>query len=182
MIHPDIELRYIDDVMGFGVFATRFIPRGTVTWVRDDLDQVIAPIRVTSLPPPYRSLLDRYTFRNAAGYHILCWDLGRYMNHSCTPTCLGLDDEFEVAVRDLYPGDELTDDYATLYLQEHESFSCLCGSLACRGRVTPQDAAIQTALWREELAAALEHLPQVAQPLGPLLERRAGKPERVGQG
>jgi len=180
MIHPDSELRFIDGAMGLGVFATEFIPRGTVTWVRDDLDQVIAPVRVAALPPPYRSLLDRYTFRNATGHHILCWDLGRYMNHSCAPTCLGLDAEFEVAVRDLYPGEKLTDDYATLYLQEHECFTCRCKAPTCRGRVGPQDAAIRTAVWRELMAAALEQLPQVPQPLGPLLGRLAERPDRAG--
>ena len=35
MIHPDTELRFIDATLGFGVFATRFIRRGTVTWVRE---------------------------------------------------------------------------------------------------------------------------------------------------
>jgi hypothetical protein len=172
MIHPDTELRFIDSTLGFGVFATRFIRRGTITWVRDDLDQVIAPARVAVLPPPYRDLLDRYTFRNAAGCHILCWDLGRYMNHSCTPSCLGLDEDFEIAVRDLYPGEELTDDYATLYLQDHERFPCHCGAPTCRGRVGPEDATGQTALWRELQRTALEELSQVPQPLGFLLGGR----------
>ena len=77
MIHPHTELRFINAEIGFGVIATRFIPRGTVTWVRDELDQVIPAGRLAGLPPPYRELLDRYTFRDAAGRHILCWDLGR---------------------------------------------------------------------------------------------------------
>ena len=28
MIHPDTELRYINEVFGYGVFATSFIPKG----------------------------------------------------------------------------------------------------------------------------------------------------------
>src|SRR5262245_12741127 len=114
MIHPHTELRFINPELGFGVFATQFIPRGTVTWVRDHLDQVIPAERLATLPPPYRALLDRYTFRGAAGQHILCWDIGRFMNHSCEPSCLGPSADFEIAVRDVYPGEELTGDYGAL--------------------------------------------------------------------
>ena len=112
MIHPHTELRFINPELGFGVFATNLIPRGTLTWVRDDLDQVIEPERLAGLPPVYRDLLDKYTFRDEIGRHILCWDLGRFMNHSCAPSCLGPNSLYEVAVRDILPGEELTDDYA----------------------------------------------------------------------
>ena len=32
MIHPDTELRFISPEIGFGVFATKLIPQGTITW------------------------------------------------------------------------------------------------------------------------------------------------------
>jgi hypothetical protein len=174
VIHPHTELRFINSEIGFGVIATRFIPCGTVTWVRDELDRVIPASRLAGLPPPFRELLDRYTFRDASGQHILCWDLGRFMNHSCDPSCLGPDADFEVAVRDIYPGEELTDDYGTLHLQAHESFSCRCGSMACRGRVGPEDAGTRAAGWEALWRPALALLREVAQPLGGLLEARLG--------
>src|SRR5207244_1281605 len=37
MVHPDTEIRHIDDKIGYGVVAMRFIPRGTITWVADVL-------------------------------------------------------------------------------------------------------------------------------------------------
>jgi hypothetical protein len=40
LIHPDSELRFINPVMGYGLFATKTIPKGTVTWVGDPLDLV----------------------------------------------------------------------------------------------------------------------------------------------
>lgn len=43
MIHPDTELRFVTPDIGNGVFATRFIPKGTLTWVRDRLDQTFTP-------------------------------------------------------------------------------------------------------------------------------------------
>jgi hypothetical protein len=179
MIHPHTDLRFINPEMGFGVFATRFIPRGTLTWVRDDLDQVIPAGRLAGLPPAYRALLDRYTFRDGSGRHILCWDLGRFLNHSCDPSCLGPDADFEVAVRDIYPGEELTDDYGTLHLQAHESFPCRCGSMDCRGRVGPEDAGARAAVWEALWRPALALLREVAQPLGRLLEARLG--HRLGE-
>jgi SET domain-containing protein len=165
MIHPHTELRFINPNVGFGVFATRFIPRGTITWARDDLDQVLAPKQFSGLPPVYRELFDKYTFRDEQGRHILCWDLGRFMNHSCSPSCLGPDSKFEIAVRDILPGEELTDDYAALYLQPHESFDCHCGTACCRGRVSPTDALAQAEAWQALLPPAMELLDTVPQPL-----------------
>jgi SET domain-containing protein len=172
MIHPHTELRFINAELGFGVFATRFIPCGTLTWVRDKLDRVIPAGRLTRLPPAYRELLDKYTFRDAWGRHILCWDLGRFMNHNCDPTCLGPDTDFEVAVRDIYPGEELTDDYGSLHLQAHESFPCCCGSINCRRRVGPEDAVAQATAWEARWRPALALLSEVAQPLGELMGKR----------
>jgi hypothetical protein len=174
MIHPHTELRYINRELGFGVFATHRIPKGTLTWVRDDLDQAVDPGRVVALPPAYRALLDKYTFRDTSGRHILCWDLGRFLNHSCAPTCLGPEADFEVAVRDIRPGEELTDDYGTLHLQAHESFTCRCGAAGCRGRVAPGDAVALAAAWEALWRPALALLRHVPQPLGPVLERRLG--------
>src|SRR5262245_24378755 len=181
MIHPHTQLRFINPELGFGVVATRFIPRGTLTWVRDDLDQVVHSGRIAALPPLYRALLEKYTFRDASGQHILCWDHGRFMNHSCVPSCLGLEADFEVAVRDIQPGEELTDDYATLHLLPHESFDCRCGAAGCRGRVVAEDRAAQAAAWEALWGPALALLDQVPQPLGPVLEHRRGNHALTGQ-
>ena len=51
MIHPDTELRFINREIGFGVVATRLIRRGTIIWVRDELDQVLPPPSWPDSPP-----------------------------------------------------------------------------------------------------------------------------------
>lgn len=38
MIHPNTELKFISNQVGYGVVATSFIPAGTITWVLDKLD------------------------------------------------------------------------------------------------------------------------------------------------
>ena len=43
MIHPNTELRFINPVVGYGVFATDFIPEGTITYVKDSLELEVSP-------------------------------------------------------------------------------------------------------------------------------------------
>jgi hypothetical protein len=124
--------------------------------------------------------LEKYTFRDPSGQYILCWDLGRFMNHSCVPSCLGLEADFEVAVRDIQPGEELTDDYGTLHLLAHEDFDCRCGAAGCRGRVGAGDRVAQAAAWEALWGSALALLGQVPQPLGPVLENRVGNHPLTG--
>src|SRR3954454_6311543 len=100
MIHPASELRFISPEIGHGVFAREFIPRGTITWVLDELDQILSPGRVERLAECQRELVDRYAYVDAGGNHVLCWDLGRYMNHACDPATRGVGPWFDIAVRD----------------------------------------------------------------------------------
>src|SRR5262245_24036806 len=125
MIHPDTELRFVDDVVGYGVFATRLIPRGTITWAPDELDQVFTPARRAALSDEARARLERFTYVDLDGNHVLCWDHARYMNHSCEPNCLAAGYDFEIALRDIQPGEELRDDYGSLNVET--DFECRCG-------------------------------------------------------
>ena len=118
MVHPDSALRYINDEIGFGVVATKRIPRGSITWVLDDLDQVLTPAGASRINDFLKPSLEKYSFMDAQGNLILCWDHARFINHSCEPTCLNSGFDFEVAVRDIEPGEELTDDYGTLNLND----------------------------------------------------------------
>lgn len=114
MIHPHTELKFISREIGYGVVATEFIPAGTITWVLDKLDREFSPLEFQSMEPIYQSILDTYTFRNNKGNHILCWDNGRYVNHSFNSNCLTTAYDFELAIRDIHIGEQLTDDYGYL--------------------------------------------------------------------
>jgi hypothetical protein len=163
MLHPDTELRYVNSQIGYGVFALRHIPKGTITWVRDDLDQAFEPEEILKFSRPYRDLLDKYTFRDREGRAVLCWDLARYLNHSCEANCIAAGYEFEIAVRDIECGEELTDDYGTMNLTE--SFPCSCGKARCRNTVQPEDFNRLWENWDGELRHAFARLNQVQQPL-----------------
>lgn len=118
MMHPDTKLKWISDEKGFGVVATKIIPKGTITWVQDELDAVFAPDEPDNFKPLSRELLEKYSFRNNRGEHILCWDIAKYINHSFKSNCLSTGYNFEVAVRDILVDEELTDDYGYLNLSE----------------------------------------------------------------
>ena len=114
MIHPKTELKFISNEIGYGVVATDFIPAGTITWVLDKLDREFSPTDFQSMELVYQNILDTYTFRNNNGNFVLCWDNGRYVNHSFKSNCLTTAYDFEIAVRDIHPGEQLTDDYGYL--------------------------------------------------------------------
>jgi uncharacterized protein len=168
MIHPHTELQYIDAQIGYGVVATRLIPRGTITWVSDALDQVFPPEQKPALPALLQDQLDTYSFRNSDGNYILCWDHARFVNHSCRANCLSADFNCEVAVRDIPPGEELTDDYGTLNIES--SFACACRQPRCRNVIRPDDVLAYGPLWDGLLQQSLPFLSRVAQPLWPLIE------------
>lgn len=118
MMHPDTELKWISEEIGFGVVAKRKIPKGTITWVQDELDGIFPPDFPETINPLTRELLEKYSFRNSKGEHILCWDIAKFVNHSFRSNCLSTAYNFEIAIRDIEKGEELTDDYGYLNLSE----------------------------------------------------------------
>ncbi|TBW29880.1 SET domain-containing protein [Gramella sp. KN1008] len=118
MMHPATQLRWINEEKGFGIVATKLIPKGSITWVQDELDRVFRADEALDLKPLTRQLLDKYSFRNHRGEYILCWDLAKYVNHSFRSNCLSTAYNFEIAIRDIQTGEELTDDYGYLNLSE----------------------------------------------------------------
>ena len=170
MIHPDTELRLVNQHIGLGVFATRAIPKGTITWVRDRLDQAFAPAAVAQLPTAYHEIVLKYSFIDGHGHFVLCWDHARFVNHSCNPTCRSAGYDFELAVRDIAPGEELTDDYGSLNLEYH--FDCSCGLPGCRRRIGPGDLLSHANDWDRIVAEPFRLMKTVSQPLWPFLDEK----------
>lgn len=167
MMHPHTELRYINDQIGFGVFATQFIPKGTLTWALDDLDQLLDPAQVQALDDERKKLVLKYSYRNQHGQYILCWDNGRFVNHSFHANCMGTAYEVEIAVRDIYPGEQLTDDYGTLNVDE--PFDCIPEEGTERVRVMPGDLIRYADVWDAQALDAFGSYNAVAQPLAHLI-------------
>lgn len=64
--------------------------------------------------------------------------VGIFANHSCEPSAVVRGLTMLYALRDLAAGDEVTYDYSTVMgAMEVFVMDCLCGSVKCRGKVTP---------------------------------------------
>jgi hypothetical protein len=182
MLHPDTELRLVaPEVGGYGVFATKAIPRGTLTWVPDDLDIRIAPEKLAAFPPAFQPILERYNFREPDGTVIVCWDFARFMNHSCAPTTCGLGTVCDVAVRDIQPGEQLTCEYALNNIEA--PFDCHCGAPTCRGIVSPDALPDIAATLDAQIAVAFPDIARRQQPLFPYMKASAkARVERILSG
>lgn len=166
MIHPDTELRYVSPEIGHGVFATRPIPKGAIVWVQDPLDRVISPEEMSGLDPMLWERASTYCYRDREGRFVMSWDHNRYINHSFNPNCMMTPYGLELAVRDIQPDEQLTEDYGTLNILE--PFEPIDEGQA-RKRVLPDDLLDHHPEWDAKLAAAFPLLPQVEQPLRPLV-------------
>lgn len=168
MMHPHTELRFINETIGYGVFATRLIPKGTIVWVLDELDQKFDPIYVASLDPILRERLIKYSYRDEHGYYILCWDIARYVNHSFNSSCIATPYRFELASRTIFPGEELTDDYG--YFNLDRPFYCFPEPGSSRTTIQPEDFLRDYPNWDCRAADAMRYFNYVEQPLKHLID------------
>jgi len=162
MIHPHTELRYIDDEIGYGVFATQKIPKGTIAWARDKFDMEFTPVQVERMDSIHLALMSKYAYRISNGNYILCWDFGRYVNHSFNSNLLSTGYDFELAVRDIEEGEELTDDYG--YLNVQEPFQARAED-SPRTIVYPDDLAQYATQWDAMIKNCLPLILKLNQPL-----------------
>ena len=162
MIHPDTTLKFISPEVGYGVIATKLIPKGTITWVFDPLDQVFTPDEVAKLHPAFQEKLAIFSYRDQKGDLVLCWDNSRFVNHSFRSSCMSTPYNFEIAVRDIQPGEELTDDYG--YLNVTAPFKALPEPGISRTMVMPDDLMHFHEEWDAQLRDAFKDFNKVAQP------------------
>jgi hypothetical protein len=168
MIHPDTELRFISPEMGYGVFAKADIPKGTLVYVQDELDIEIPVDSPLLKKPQYRDVIKRYSYFEK-GKYVISWDIEKYLNHSCESNRLTTGYGFEIAVRDIKQGEELTDDYGALNVDF--DFQCKCGSLSCRGSISRRDFGRHVEEWDSKIQAAFTHTKNVEQPLWQYLDQ-----------
>ena len=167
MIHPNTEVRFVNEQIGYGLFATDRIPKGTITWVLDELDRVFTPEQYENLDERHQLLLDKYSYRNNRGHLVLCWDAAKYVNHSFNSNCLTTAYDFELAIRDIEKGEQITDDYG--YLNVDKPFRALEEGTK-RKIVYPDDLLRFHGQWDKKLLRAFQYFSMVNQPLKPFLK------------
>ncbi|WP_339335140.1 SET domain-containing protein [uncultured Maricaulis sp.] len=99
---------------GLGVFASEFIPAGTLVWVLDPaVDLILTEAQLVERPQVYRQYMQRYAYfdRGLNGY-LLDGDHARFLNHSGEPNLDFRADGNGEARRDIHPGEEILCDYS----------------------------------------------------------------------
>lgn len=168
MIHPHTELRQVNDAVGYGVFATEFIPEGTITYIRDSLELEITPEKFEQCAPLLQEKIERYSFIDQRGTRVVSWDLAKYVNHCCKCNTISTGYGFEIAIRDIYPNEQITDEYGIFNITER--INLLCDKPGCRGFVSYDDFDQYYPVWDEAIRKSLVKLKTVDQPLMPLMD------------
>ena len=152
-------------IAGQGLFAAQGIPKGTriIQYIGARIPKEESVERLAQGNTYIFAFNERYdidgkTLKNKA----------RYINHSCEPSCRSAGYDFELAVRDIQPGEELTDDYGSLNLEY--DFRCACATAACRRTIHPDDLLTYAEQWDQIVAEPFRLMPTVAQPLWPLVK------------
>lgn len=106
-------------IEGLGLFAAQFIPKGTVIWQwSPTFDLRYSKAELELINPIARETLLRYSYLSKrTGLYVLCFDYGRFVNHSNNPNLLDAsspdsEEGLDLAARDIEEGEELTANYA----------------------------------------------------------------------
>lgn len=168
VIHPATEVRYIDPVVGLGVFATARLAKGTITYVWDPLEIEITPEDPRLRDPTFAPIIERYSYIDANGVRIVSWDHAKFVNHCCQANTMSTGYGFEVAIRDIEAGEQITDEYGMFNLPQPMELRCSKGP--CRKKVEADDLDRYYERWDAQIKSALVLIEQVEQPLWPLVD------------
>ena len=181
MLHPDTILKFINPDIGHGVFATNYIPKGTLTWVCNELDMLYSLPEINAFNEDEKNARMTHCYRNNKGQYVYSTDNARYVNHSSDPSCMLTAYQVEIAIRDIHPGDQLTVDYGTLNIIE--PFECLPEPGIERCIIYPDDLLRYHEVWDKKLISAFKQYNRVTQPLSVLLtEEQKRKFAEIAEG
>ena len=100
----------LSPIHGIGVFAVDPIPAGMVTWRLSPWDQRFSAADLAALDPAAREGIANHIYQHDGSW-VLCFDHGRFMNHSDDPNTDASSPEVNHARRAIPAGEELTCDY-----------------------------------------------------------------------
>jgi hypothetical protein len=163
VIHPNTEVRFVSDSIGYGVFATADIPRGTIVYVKDRLEIELTKQDFEALDECHRAIADKYSYTDEHGVRILSWDHAKYVNHRCDCNTISTGYGFEIAIRNIWKGEEICDEYGLFNIEEEVPLACNCPN--CRKALRPDDIERYHEAWDMQILDALDKVTEVHQPL-----------------
>jgi len=110
---------YIDctEKMGVGLFAKKFIKKGTMYWTRNEsFDRLFTESEMDLLEEFAVFYIKKYGFMEMSGHWYLCNDNARFSNHSDNPNSeINFNEkgiaQYYVTTKDIQPGEQLLIDY-----------------------------------------------------------------------
>lgn len=168
MFHPNTRLLFKNLKVGYGVFATSLIPKGTITYIKDPLEIDISPTKYKELDIKMKEIVNKYSYTEPNGNRIVSWDIGKYVNHCCQSNTISTGYGFEMALRDIQAGEEITDEYGLF--NGDEEMTLICDKQPCRGCIRVDDIDKYYPAWDQKIQQVLPSLMEVEQPLWDFLD------------
>lgn len=151
---------------GYGLFARQDIPLGTVVFYECSRCVVISKSKFQRMNRAQKEKLLFHAYTKKDGSVVNPCGKSAYMNHSCDSNVLDTGKGFDVVVRNIKKGDEVTYDYHVFHDKDW-GFDCQCGSEHCCGKFTCQRPLAKEirARWKKLLDPAMKMIPRVPQPI-----------------
>ena len=127
------ELRFINESMGYGKFATKDIKEGDIIYRVGGM--WLTPKEKNTFTEDYFHLVEgAWHFQGGLKY----WLNGCH-NHNCDPTAY-IQENLVIALHDIKENEQVTIDYGSFIDHDFDIIeNCTCGSTDCRKRITGKD-------------------------------------------
>lgn len=151
------------------MFATAFIPEGTIVYVKDSLEIEVSPEDFFKHPKSMQDQIEKYSYIDERGYRVISWDFAKYVNHCCNCNTISTGYGFEIAIRDILPNEQITDEYGIFNLEN--PIPLICHEKNCRMVVKPEDFDLYYPLWDDKIKNSLNKFLYIDQPLISFVEQ-----------
>lgn len=154
---------------GKGLYARQLVPKGTIICFESAGYRIIPAEEYETMS----DLAKEHVYQRVDGTYLAPSDDSKYFNHSCNANVLDSRLGFDIVVRDIKKGEEVTYDYRAFSFKEME---CHCGAKNCCGFLTYEHPAPEKLrlFWAKKVDSALRQVNKVEQPLGEKVRYRIG--------
>lgn len=137
---PKTEVKH-SNIQGRGIFAIEKIKKGEIVAIKGGHILTMAEFENLEKIPKEFCLQIEDEFFIGPSTNDEVEDNAIFINHSCKPNAGFKGQITYIALRDIMPGEEITQDYAMSFacIQAYEQMKCNCGSKNCRNRLSEND-------------------------------------------
>ena len=108
MIHPHTRVAQTNSRSGYGVFATEFIPKGTIIYIQNSVGTSISLVKFYCCEEDMQQKIRKCSYSTSDGYRKINFDFGDYFQKAEHSNILDTNWGFEIAVENIQIGEEIT--------------------------------------------------------------------------